>query len=52
MSLNAFNPANPRVAAQDGLIDAQFKSLKVSQVEVDQRVPEGCLYSLVPQNPL
>ena len=41
MSLNAFNPANPRVAAQDGLIDAQFKSLKVSQVEVDQLVIDG-----------
>ena len=43
MSLNTFNPNNPKVSSVDGLVDAQFKSLKVSQVEIDQLVVDGSI---------
>jgi len=43
MSLNSFNPNNPKVSSVDGLVDAQFKSLKASQVEIDQLVIDGSI---------
>ena len=43
MSLNTFNPNNPKVASVDGLIDAQFKTLKSSVLEVDQLIVDGAI---------
>lgn len=43
MSLNTFNPSNPKVSSVDGLIDAQFKTLKASAFEVDQLIVDGSI---------
>ena len=43
MSLNTFNPSNPKVSSVDGLIDAQFKTLKASTFEVDQLIVDGSI---------
>ena len=43
MSLNTFNPNNPKVSVGDGLIDAQFKTLKASELEIDTLTVDGAI---------
>jgi hypothetical protein len=43
MSLNTFNPNNPKVSSVNGLIDAQFKTLQTSDLEVDTLTVDGAI---------
>jgi hypothetical protein len=43
MSLNTFNINNPKVSSVGGLIDAEFKTLKAGEFEVDQLNVNGSI---------